>query len=231
MKQAVALYHVAFEDLGSFASVLSGAGYHVTQRSAVHGLDGFDPKSPDLLVVLGGPVGVYQDDLYPFLARERQLVAERLAAGLPTLGICLGAQMLAAALGSRVYPSGTVELGFKPVTLTEAGARGPLKHVAGVPVLHWHGDTFDLPAGAELLASTDVCRHQAFAIGNHTLALQFHPEPHFPALEDWFVGYAGDLAGAKIDVRDFRAAANEAVPKLREAGGRLLAAWLDGLPS
>lgn len=229
MKQAVAIYHVSFENLGSFASVLSAAGYAISYRSAVHDLGSLDAKSPDLVVVLGGPVGVYQDDLFPFLREEHRLLEERLSAGLPTLGICLGSQMMAAALGARVYPSGTLELGFKPVTLNEAGRRGPLQHLDGVPVLHWHGDTFDLPAGAELLASTDVCRHQAFTVGRHALALQFHPEADFPAIEDWFVGYAGDLAGAKVDVRDFRAAAHQNIPPLRTAAEKMLKAWLDGL--
>lgn len=229
MKQAVAIYHVSFENLGSFAPVLDAAGYAISYRSAVHDLGGLDAKSPDLVVVLGGPVGIYQDDLFPFLRDEHRLIAERLDAGLPTLGICLGSQMMAAALGSRVYPSGTVELGFKQLTLNEAGQRSPLQHLDGVPVLHWHGDTFDLPAGAELLASTDVCRHQAFTVGRHALALQFHPEADIAAMEDWFVGYAGDLAGAKVDVRAFRSEARHHIPKLREAAGKMLNAWLAGL--
>lgn len=231
MKQALALYHVAFENLGSFASVLSEAAYTVSYRNAVHGLAGLDPKSPDLLIVLGGPIGVYEGDAYPFLEEERGRIAERLAAGLPTLGICLGAQLMAAALGAKVYPSGSKELGFSPLALTDAGTRSPLGQLAGVPVLHWHGDTFDIPAGGQLLASTDVCRNQAFAVGTHALALQFHPEADFPALEDWFVGHALELSTAKVDIRQLRATAVETVPKLREAGGRMLKAWLDGLAS
>ncbi|MCK9911967.1 glutamine amidotransferase, partial [Microbacteriaceae bacterium K1510] len=84
------------------------------------------------------------------------------------------------------------------LSLTDAGAAGPLQHLSGVPVLHWHGDTFEIPDGAELLASTAICRNQAFALGHHALGLQFHPEGDFPALEDWFVAYGGDLASAKL---------------------------------
>ncbi|MCZ7594842.1 MAG: hypothetical protein M5U16_07915 [Hyphomicrobium sp.] len=158
-------------------------------------------------------------------------MAERLDAGLPTLGICLGAQLMAAALGAKVYPSGIKEIGFSPLALTNACARRPLGHLAGVPVLHWHGDTFDIPAGGELLASTAVCRNQAFAVGTHALALQFHPEADYPALEDWFVGHTLELAGAKVDIRQLRKTATTAVPRLREAGGRMLKAWLGALPS
>lgn len=228
MKEAVAIYHLAFEDLGSFAPALREAGYDITYASAVHDLARIDPRGPDLLVICGGPIGVYEEEAYPFIKEEKRLIAERLAAGLPTLGICLGGQMMAAALGAGVKP-GTKELGFSTLTLTDAGADSPLKHLKGVPVLHWHGDTFDIPAGAELLASTDICRNQAFAIGRNALGLQCHPEGDFPALEDWFVAYGGDLASAKLSVPEMRKAAMDAVPKLREAGSRMLKAWLDGL--
>lgn len=230
MKRALALYHLAFENLGSFASVLGERGYEIDYRSAVHDLADIDPKGPDLLVVLGGPIGVYEHETYPFIEEEKRLIAERLAAERPTLGICLGGQMMASALGAKVYP-GTKELGFSALTLTEAGTRSPLQHLAGTPVLHWHGDTFEIPAGGELLASTDICRNQAFSIGRHALGLQCHPEADFPALEDWFVAYGGELAASKLDVRDMRKAALAAVPKLREAGAKMLRAWLDGLAS
>lgn len=232
VKRVVALRHVGFEDLGSFESVLQDAGYFIYYRNATRGVDDIDPLSPDLLVVLGGPVGVYEGGAYPFLDDERRLLAARLAAKRPTLGICLGAQLVAAALGGKVYASGTKEIGFSPLALTDTGARGTLRHLTDVPVLHWHGDTFDLPLGAQLLASTSVCRNQAFAIGTHGLALQFHPEADMPDdIEDWLIGHAAELAAAKVDVRALRARAGEVGPTLREAGRRMLQEWLDGLPA
>lgn len=231
VKRVVALRHVAFEDLGSFESVLHDAGYFIYYRNAGRGVSDIDPVSPDLVVVLGGPIGVYEGAAYPFLDDERRLLAARLSAKRPTLGICLGAQLLASASGAKVYASGTKEIGFSPLTLTETGTKGALRHLTNVPVLHWHGDTFELPSGARLLASTSVCRNQAFSIGAHALALQFHPEADFPDhIEDWLVGHAAELAAARIDVRGLRARAVEVGPTLREAGRRMLQEWLDALP-
>src|ERR1700744_18182 len=153
-KTVLALRHVAFEDLGAFETTLQDGGY--TIRYADLGLDDLSSfEAPDLLAVLGGPIGVYENDLYPFLNDEIALIGRRLQAGLPTLGICLGAQLMARALGARVYPGRGKEIGWKPLTLTAAG-RESLAPLDGLPVLHWHGDTFDLPDGAANLASTDL---------------------------------------------------------------------------
>src|SRR6202000_2036621 len=108
-----------------------------------------------------GPIGAYEDEDYPFLKAEMTLIKGQIDDGKPVLGICLGAQLMARAMGARVYPGRAKEIGWKKLTLTEAGEEtlAPLKDVA---VLHWHGDTFDLPAGAANLARTDFCDHQAF---------------------------------------------------------------------
>ena len=173
MKTVLAIRHVAFEDLGGFEAPLKATGYAI--RYADMGVDRIaDLPAPDLLAVLGGPLGAYEDDVYPFLRDEIALIATRLTAGQPTLGICLGAQLMARALGARVYPGPGKEIGWKALALTAPGEKllAPLT----VPVLHWHGDTFDLPQGATNLAATDICDHQAFAYGRHALAFQFHPE-------------------------------------------------------
>jgi len=130
----------------------------------------------DLVVVLGGPIGAYEQEDYPFIADEIAILRARVAANRPTLAICLGAQILAQALGARVY-AGTKEIGWAPLKLTEAGQRSVLRDIGrdATPVLHWHGDTFDLPDGADRLASTPECANQAFSLGA-TLAVQFHPE-------------------------------------------------------
>lgn len=227
-KTAVAIRHILFEDLGVFGPVLADAGYATRYLDLDRDdLSALDPLAPDLLVVLGGPVGVYESDAYPYLPEECRLLAARLAAGRPTLGICLGAQQIAATLGAEVVPMGHKEIGFAPVSLTAAGRRGPLRHLDGVPVLHWHGDTFGIPAGAECLASTDLCATQAFARGDTVLALQFHPEVEVATgIERWLTGHAAELAAAGVDPRSLRDQARGIPAAARTAAQTMLADWL-----
>ncbi|MTH78376.1 glutamine amidotransferase [Paracoccus aestuariivivens] len=231
MKTALAIRHVHFEDLGSFAAPLAEHGYNLRYTTVGDaGFPDFDPLGPDLLIVLGGPVGVYETSAYPFLIDERDRIAARLAQDLPTLGICLGAQLIAAALGSRVFPAGLREIGFAPVRLTEAGRAGPLCHLEDVPVLHWHGDTYDLPDGAVNLASTVQVRQQAFALGPRILGLQFHPEAETgQSFERWLVGHAHEIASAGIDPAALRADATRHGGALTDAARRMFAQWLDDL--
>lgn len=230
-KTAVAIRHVHFEGLGIFDAVLSAAGYAIRY----HDLDTdsfarFDPLEAGLLIVLGGPVGVYETQAYPYLAEEADILATRLKAGRPTLGICLGAQQIAKALGADVGPMGHKEIGFGPLTLNEAGLAGPLRHLEGIPVLHWHGDAFQIPEMAQNLASTPLCATQGFSLGRHVLALQFHPEVDVAAgIERWLTGHAAELAGAGIDPRVLRAQAARIGPELREAGQKMLAEWLQDI--
>jgi GMP synthase (glutamine-hydrolysing) len=219
-KTCLALRHLAFEDLGAFAAPLAEAGYSISYRDAGVEPSG-DLAAADLVVVLGGPIGVYQTDLYPFLAGEIAALRARLAAGRRTVGHCLGAQLLAAALGARVYPGSGAEIGWAPVT-----ASGPLRGLSGVPLLHWHGDTYDLPDGAVHLAATDRYAQQAFAVGDHVLACQFHPEVGADGFERWLIGHAAELAHAGIDPRVLRRDAQAFGPAAAAAGRACLEAWL-----
>jgi GMP synthase (glutamine-hydrolysing) len=189
-----------------------------------------DPLSPDLLIVLGGAIGVYERGAYPFVEDEIALVRARLAAKRPTLGICLGAQLIAAALGAKVYPgSQGKEIGWAPV---EAGKDAALYPAFATLLaqsrcfLHWHGDTFDLPPQARHLASTPRYPNQAFAIENYALGLQFHPEVTAQGLERWYVGNACELANAKIDVARLREESRRFAPELEVAARRFWRAWL-----
>lgn len=225
-----AIRHIGFEDLGSFETPLRAAGYQIEYiEAAERDLSQLDPLAADLLVVLGGPIGVYDHESYPLLADELELLRTRLAADRPTLGICLGAQLMAAALGARVYPGPTKEIGWSTLDLAASVEYQPLAALHDVPVLHWHGDTFDLPQGCALLASTPLCRHQAFARGQNVLGLQFHPEVRGDRFEHWLLGHASELATSGIDPIALRRDARRYAQGLEKAGAKLLGEWLTGL--
>jgi GMP synthase (glutamine-hydrolysing) len=229
---ALAIRHVPFEDLGSFASVLRERGFAVAYRDA--GLDDLgapDLVDADLLIVLGGPIGVYETRDYPFLKGEIAVVERRLRAGRPVLGLCLGAQIMAKALGARVFNGKRKELGWSPLELTDSGRKSALAELGGrTAVLHWHGDTFDLPREAELLASTRLYANQAFAWRRYALGLQFHVEATRRGLERWFVGHALEIATTRgVELGKLRRETRRLGPRLEERGPRVLKAWLDGL--
>ncbi len=226
-----AFRHVGFEDLGSFTPSLREAGFTIEYVDVpIDDVASIDPLDADIVIVLGGPVGVYDDASYPFINHEINFLRERLRADRPTLGVCLGAQLMAAALDANVYP-GVREIGWAPVDLTAYGERSPLAALNSVSVLHWHSDTFDLPEQCELLASTADCRHQAFRRGSNVMGLQFHPEPFAAKLECWLVGHANELAANDIDPIALRRDAIHHAPALERASHRMLSAWIDRLKS
>jgi GMP synthase (glutamine-hydrolysing) len=228
-KTCLAVRHVAFEDLGLLGPLVAARGYDVRYHDA--GVERFEAQTlvaPDLVIVLGGPIGVYEADAYPFIADEIAAVAARLASNKPLLGVCLGAQMMAAALGARVAPGPVKEIGWAPLTLTAAGQSSVLAPLGDQhPVLHWHGDNCELPAGCERLASTAHCPVQAFSRVPSQLALQFHLETEPARFETWLVGHTVELGKAGIDPRELRRQVHALGPATRELGGRVLAAWLD----
>jgi len=224
--QVAAIQHLAFEDLGSFETVLREKDMDIVFVQA--GVDdvGSALARADVAVVLGGPIGVYETGAYPFLIEEIEALRQRLQARRPTLGICLGAQLMAQALGGRVYAGGQKEIGWGELSLSESGRHSPLQHLQGATVLHWHGDTFDLPPGAELLASSAIYRNQAFRIGSNLLALQFHPEAQARTFERWLIGHSGELASVGIDVPKLRAQSQRHARTLEVAGQEMLRGWL-----
>jgi len=224
---AVAIRHVAFEDLGNLEASLQARGFRIDYKDAgVDPLRAIDP-GVDLLVVLGGPIGAYEESTYPFIGEELRLLEKRLALDLPTLGICLGAQMMARALGASVRPGGDKEIGWAPLTLAQQAGTSPLDHLRGVPVLHWHGDTFDVPSGAVHLASTERYSNQAFAWGRRGLALQFHAEVRLAALERWYIGHACEIAATPgVSVAQLRAEAGRYDAMLQTQAAALWQSWL-----
>lgn len=233
MRRALVIGHVAFEDLGTLAPALAEARFAVrTLQAGVDALPAADALEAELLVVLGGPIGVYDETVYPFLADEKSLIGERLRRGGVTLGICLGAQLMANALGAQAYPGPAgKEIGWSPLLPTAAGeARAELASLfaPGVSVLHWHGDTFDLPPGATHLAASARYAQQIFVYGDHGWGFQCHPEVRGRDLERWFIGHACELAQAGIDVNALRAETLARAAVLERAAAQMWRRWLGG---
>ena len=169
MNNAIAIRHVAFEDAGTLEPVLKQRGIGLRYLEA--GVDDLTPaKDADLLVVLGGPIGIYEVDRYPFLKHELAVIEAAVKKGVPVIGICLGCQALAAVLAARVYPGKQKELGWDEMTLTKEGKASPLGAIEGLRVLNWHGDTFDLPVGATRLAELSRSLEQEARTGSVTSA-------------------------------------------------------------
>jgi GMP synthase (glutamine-hydrolysing) len=234
MKTALAIMHVAFEDLGTLGPALEDAGYTVrTLDACTSELGRAQIAESDLLIVLGGPIGVYDREAYPFLDAELELLRNRLAKKQPVIGICLGAQLLAAACGAAVYAGKRgKEIGWGAIRPASDAALYPeftALFDLNVHVLHWHGDTFDLPKNARLLASTDLYPNQAFAIERYALGLQFHPEVTALGLERWYVGHACELGAVRISAQHLRRDAARFAPALETAAGKFWKAWLENL--
>lgn len=179
--------HVPFEGLGNMEDWFQANGHDLSATRFYR-----DDALPELenidgIIVMGGPMGVDDERVYPWLAAEKKFIAHAVARGVKVLGICLGAQLIASVLGAKVYANANKEIGWFPLHLTPDGLACPW--LAGFPqelmVFHWHGDTFDLPEGAKHLAQSSACRHQAFSYRNHVLALQFHLDVKSDNIAEW----------------------------------------------
>lgn len=228
MKSALIIRHVPYEGIAGFRQPIEDAGFVVDRIDVTDPeFSSIDLSRPDLLIMMGGPMGVYETERYPWIACQLRRLARRLEADRPTLGVCLGAQMIAAALGANVYPGPVKEVGFNPVRVNEDGAGSALRHIHDVPVLHWHGDTFDLPQGAELLASSQVYDHQAFRRGANILALQFHAEMgEDPRFDAWMEEWPESVIEAGRDIAGMRADHDRLGPGAVKVGRQMIGEWL-----
>jgi len=170
------LQHVSFEGLGSIEAWLKSAGYRITSTKFFEQSFLPAPDSCDLLIVMGGPMSVNDEERYPWLRMEKRFIRQVISLGTPVLGICLGAQLIAACLGEAVYPNRRKEIGWFPVQGIAHRDNTIISFPAEIEVFHWHGETFDLPSTAILLASSAGCRNQAFQLGSTVIGLQFHLE-------------------------------------------------------
>lgn len=182
------LQHVEYETLGCIRPALTRRG-DVLSCTRLYADDPLpDPGGIDALIVMGGPMNIYEERIHPWLRRERQWIGDVIRAQCRVLGICLGAQLVADALGAPVTRNAHTEIGWWPVTLSDAGRQSRLlKDVPGrFTAFHWHGDTFAIPDGATALVSSEACAHQAFEYGGRVLALQFHLEVTAADARRWY---------------------------------------------
>jgi GMP synthase-like glutamine amidotransferase len=170
------LQHVPFEGLGNIEPWLDSNGYELTGTRFFESTDLPDPKAIDLLVIMGGPMSVNDEDRFPWLAREKHFVCEIIELGKPVLGICLGAQIIANAMGAKVSPNPVKEIGWFPVNSVASIDTSVFSFPTSEVVFHWHGETFDLPPSAIRLARSEGCENQAFQLGKRVIGLQFHLE-------------------------------------------------------
>ena len=220
-----AVQHLAFEDLGALEDLFYQLGFRVRYFEA--GVDDLTKafEHTGLTIILGGPIGVYETEDYPFLQKEIDLLKVRLDKKLPTIGICLGAQLIAHALGAKVYAGHAKEIGWSTLELQQS-SQNILAPLQDTPVLHWHGDTFDLPEHAELLASSALYPHQAFSIGEHVLALQFHIEVAADSLEKWLIGHTCELRKANINIPALRKDNEQYAANLEAQSAQIFTAWM-----
>jgi len=228
MKTVLVLQHVPHEGPGSLNSLLQTAGFRIhTLKFWPEAETEPAPENYQGLIVLGGPMGVYEADKYRHLAGEKMLIERAVKDNLPVLGICLGAQLLASALGARVYPSGIKEIGWYDLTPTQAAKDDPLFHHlrANEKVFQWHGDTFDLPHGAVHLASSPLCTNQAFRYGRNVYALQFHLEVDAKMIDAWLdvPQNRAEIAALKgsIDPKTIRADTRRHIARLENLSGAI----------
>jgi GMP synthase (glutamine-hydrolysing) len=212
-KHILVIRHMYSADLGTLETVFQEQNMTFTKVEGFNtDISQIDPLSYDAVVILGGAMGVYQADLFPYLHDEMALIRACVAADHPLLGICLGAQLTAGALGKSVYP-GTAgkEIGFMDIDLTAQGLASPLSHFNKdiTHVFQWHGDTFDLPDDAVLLASSPQYRNQAFQIGRNVFGIQFHPEVDHNGLWNTLVECCNS-----VDVPALAADAERSLPTL-----------------
>lgn len=230
--ELVVLRHLPFEDLDALGPMLADRGFRCRTLDLPAGqLERRACAEAELLVVLGGPIGATDEADHPFLLAELEVIRARLEADRPMLGICLGAQLIARALGATPLPDHVNETGWAPLELTAAGRASPLAALdgAGGPVFHWHADSFTAPPGSTHLARTAACEQQAFSHGR-TLALQFHPEVTARQLETWYVGFTRTLADPALpSVAELRADAARHASGLSRRLPAFLDPWLESV--
>ncbi len=223
--------HVPFEGPGLLAEELSSRG-HSYRIVELHRGDALPETSTDTIggvIVLGGPMNVDETDRYPFLSEERVWIKDVLAAGIPIMGVCLGAQLMARSAGAPVVANEEKEIGFDAIELTDEGIRDPI--FSGVPnrfdVFHWHGDRFELPAASTLLSRSAQCRHQALRLHPSAYGFQFHLEITEDMIDRWTSNAAEELKSARTSRETILADSREKLASVHAAARKIFSNYFD----
>lgn len=231
--RAIVFRHTNSEGLGSVSQALEKAGVDYRFIDTFReDFEDFDPFSSEILIVLGGAMGVYQAEHYPFLYDEMKYIEKRIEKNFPVLGICLGAQMIAKVLGADVYPGEPGgERGWFDMHITQEGKTSPVDHFCKTrtKMVCWHGDTFDLPENAVRLASSDMYENQAFSYSENILGVQFHPEATPHIMHNWFVSAAPRVATGEIDLEKLRQETKKYSCNLMTQTERFIMDWVKNL--
>lgn len=237
MRKLLVFQHVPHEILGTLNPLLKRAGFRIRYVNFGRHPD----AEPSLeryygLVVLGGPMSVNDDHRRPHLKTEMKLIEQALQKRIPVLGICLGAQLIAKVLGARVHPNDEKEIGWYDVHATEESKQDPMlgRFRATEKIFQWHGDTFEIPAGAAHLAASNLCANQAFRYESNVYGLQFHLEVDEPMIQRWLtVGEnAKEIAalGGKIDPETIREETRNHIQRLSRLSAQAFGEFIDLFP-
>jgi GMP synthase (glutamine-hydrolysing) len=229
MKNIITIFHTPCEQLGTIMDVLSENSVNVKIVEVYNG-DVVPLQMEDAhgLIIMGGPMSVYEEIQYPHLSHEVTLIQDALKRSLPVLGICLGSQLIAKALGAKVYPGKCKEIGWHLVRLHEAALHDPLfdEQTPFFQGFHWHGDIFDLPSGAIALAESELTKVQAFRYGGNVYGLLFHLEVDQETIAGMARAFPSDLQEAGLSLEDLVRQNERYVDDLRSTGGRVFREWV-----
>lgn len=191
------LQHVLFEGLGSIETWLQKANYEISSTQFYNNENLPKAEEIDLLVIMGGPMSVNDEEDYPWLVKEKKFIKNVIQIGKPVLGICLGAQLIANSMGSEVFPNSEKEIGWFPIQAVMSENNSVFQFPEKIEVFHWHGETFNLPKGAVQIAESDGCKNQAFQIGDNVIGLQFHLETTSTSAQAIVENCRGELVEGK----------------------------------